>query len=295
MTRASLAAVLCFALASGACVNDSDTVPGGDVGAALSHALGGAGVAASPDARRLAHDIYEPSAVATDLDVDGDTCAAVETALWSACDGLYASGRYAWCTPQVAFFFAHEVPRCGARVIVSDVPENHISDVWAFDLSGRPYNGPPAQCGNGEVEPGEECDDGNHDSWDGCDPNCMTEEFTGCEAVIEHHYALAEVAVVDQAQWSGPRSHIMVHDHAAAMRAVDAHACNAAVAVGADVCNELVATMPFVAWCSPAAELVDDALGPGCAVQFQVGFGSRDPENGVFTTALPGLLSFTIR
>src|SRR5207249_6141959 len=30
----------------------------------------------------------------------------------------------------------------------------------------------PATCGNGKVDPGEECDDGNRVDGDGCDSNC---------------------------------------------------------------------------------------------------------------------------
>jgi YVTN family beta-propeller protein/cysteine-rich repeat protein len=36
---------------------------------------------------------------------------------------------------------------------------------------------PPAVCGNGVVQPGEQCDDGNTTDDDGCDGNCT---FTGC-------------------------------------------------------------------------------------------------------------------
>src|SRR5262249_15430546 len=32
-----------------------------------------------------------------------------------------------------------------------------------------------SNCGNNVVEPGEECDDGNHMSHDGCDSNCQIE------------------------------------------------------------------------------------------------------------------------
>jgi cysteine-rich repeat protein len=35
-----------------------------------------------------------------------------------------------------------------------------------------PWMCPPAVCGNGVVEPGEECDDGNGDAGDGCSPAC---------------------------------------------------------------------------------------------------------------------------
>ena len=40
----------------------------------------------------------------------------------------------------------------------------------------------PGVCGNGEPEPGygEECDDGNQQPGDGCDPDCFLEITAGC-------------------------------------------------------------------------------------------------------------------
>jgi cysteine-rich repeat protein len=36
-------------------------------------------------------------------------------------------------------------------------------------------NGAEARCGNGVLEAGEECDDGNTDSGDGCSATCQLE------------------------------------------------------------------------------------------------------------------------
>jgi cysteine-rich repeat protein len=36
-------------------------------------------------------------------------------------------------------------------------------------------------CGNGVVEDGEECDDGNTDKDDGCDESCKVETDWSCE------------------------------------------------------------------------------------------------------------------
>ena len=131
--------------------------------------------------------------------------------------------------------------------------------------------------------------------WDGCDPNCLFEEFNGCEAVIEYHYKLQEIAVVDQNLWDGPRSHMMVNAQAVPMRNVTEQTCNAALATGTDVCNELTQTMPFVGWCSPQVEYFVDDFGSACAVQLQVGFQTLAPDAGVYTLDLPGILAFTIR
>ena len=35
--------------------------------------------------------------------------------------------------------------------------------------------------------------------------------------------------------------------------------------------------------------------GPACAVRFEVGFQQIDPDAGVYTKELPGILAFTIR
>lgn len=45
-------------------------------------------------------------------------------------------------------------------------------------------------CGNGELDPGEQCDDGNRAHWDGCDRDCMLEELPdGCvELETERSY-----------------------------------------------------------------------------------------------------------
>lgn len=41
---------------------------------------------------------------------------------------------------------------------------------------------PPPVCGNGVVEAGEQCDDGNVTNGDGCDENCQIETVDGCDS-----------------------------------------------------------------------------------------------------------------
>ncbi|MBZ5713854.1 DUF4215 domain-containing protein [Nannocystis pusilla] len=49
----------------------------------------------------------------------------------------------------------------------------------AVDTTGAPE----PVCGNGEVEGNEECDDGNQDAGDGCEPNCLPTPVCGNEIV----------------------------------------------------------------------------------------------------------------
>jgi cysteine-rich repeat protein len=49
------------------------------------------------------------------------------------------------------------------------------------DASGEP---PIATCGNGQVRAGEQCDDGNDVSGDGCSSTCFTEEGWRCEETL---------------------------------------------------------------------------------------------------------------
>jgi len=46
------------------------------------------------------------------------------------------------------------------------------NDVGVGPASDPSNSVTPSNCGNGIVDPGEECDDGNGVSGDGCDPNC---------------------------------------------------------------------------------------------------------------------------
>ena len=39
----------------------------------------------------------------------------------------------------------------------------------------------PAHCGDGTVDSGEECDDGNYDACDGCAPDCTIETGFVCD------------------------------------------------------------------------------------------------------------------
>jgi cysteine-rich repeat protein len=56
-------------------------------------------------------------------------------------------------------------------------PHNGVYDIGAFEYDGAPPPPPPPTgCGNGTLEAGEECDDGNSDDGDGCSSSCQIEQ-----------------------------------------------------------------------------------------------------------------------
>jgi cysteine-rich repeat protein len=251
----------------------------------------------SPTSVNLGYRIHSiPNAVPLG-EVNLESCQVVESLLVSACEVINGFAPDLWCNGQTTYFMAHSTPRCAARIQLWSYNEEGggMPDIYAFDLSGAPTTDPPDDCGNGVIDENESCDDGNHEAWDGCDPTCQVEDFQGCEAVIEEYYKTAEVAIVDQNLWDGPRSQIMVNNSVVPLREVDSASCNAALATGADVCNELASTMPFVAWCQPTGALRSETDGDACDVRFEVTFQTLEPASGVFTTAFTGILGFTIK
>ena len=268
--------------------------PPSALGRLLSEQLASVGTV-SANTVALGHELSQPRSAVPVGEVSVESCALVSEALWTACDAASQAGLTQYCSPQATFFWAHSIPRCAARLELYPAnDETAIRPVYAFDFSGAPVENPPDECGNGVLDEGEDCDDGNHDMWDGCDPNCETEPFNGCEAIIEQYYEQAEIAFIDKDTWSGPRSHMMVNS-GQAIRAMDPATCNAAISMATDVCNELTYQMPFVGWCNGAGEYHVESSGPACSIRLNVWFQSLDDDFGVFTTSLPGLLSFTIR
>jgi len=289
----TLAAALPLALACTACGTDRPEPD--DLGAIVERALGDIGHV-SPDSEELEHQIYQLGDTELVGEVTAESCDAVDTSLAGVCDELVQGGETAYCGYNTAFFYAHQVPRCAVRFELYPAYETGVMHpTYVIDFAGTPLTGPEPTCGNGVLDEGEDCDDGNHELWDGCDSNCENEPFQGCETVIEDIYRQAGIAEVAASEWSGPRSHLMVNRNGHAMQAVDASTCNAAIATGTDVCNQLVAQMPFVSWCQPGGELYQDDAGSACSVRLQVWFSQLDSDFGVFTTSLPGLLAFTIR
>ncbi len=294
-----LGASLLVALGASGCSREDDdgaAVLGKDdaVTAAMADQLQGLALV-SPRAVGLEYRLSQPEYAfpASGTEVGVDACQELETRLANMC-ALFASTLGRSCGAQATFFFAHEQPRCSARVEFWDNDDgDRIMDVYALDLSGQAFLGDIPTCGNGTLDEGEICDDGNREPWDGCDPNCLEEPFNGCETVIENEFMAAEVAWIDRLDWDSPRSHTMVHPSASSLRPVDATLCAAALTAAESSCTRIQSDMPFVSWCNARVESTES--GAACAVRLQVGFSRPAPEYGVFTTALNGYLSFTIR
>ena len=252
-------------------------------------------VVVSDQVETLGHQLVQPTFADPLAEPTADSCAQVAEALASTCRTVIERGLAPQCASQATYFLAHTTPRCAGRVEVPAPDAADLHAILAFDLAGRATGGGGPSCGNGVIEGGEQCDDGNAEVFDGCDATCQLEEFQGCERVVEEKFQAAQVAWIDRSQWAGPRSHLMIHGRAAALRPVSAATCGEARAAADAACAQLRLDMPFVGACAAATHFGADDAGDFCAVRMTVGFQATAADFGIFTTALPGVLAFTIR
>jgi cysteine-rich repeat protein len=111
---------------------------------------------------------------------------------------LDGSGSGTGTVPQFAPWGVY--PIC--QVVVVDQANNvHVynaADLSALGFSSSIFNGVPAVCGNGLQELGEECDDGNVISDDGCSATCALEPcvaapVSGCFVAAQAHLKANEI------------------------------------------------------------------------------------------------------
>jgi cysteine-rich repeat protein len=68
-----------------------------------------------------------------------------------------------------------------ARDSASEMAARPDASSVSADVQRPPVDGPAQACGNSRLDPGEECDDGNAVSGDGCSSTCQLECDFGCD------------------------------------------------------------------------------------------------------------------
>lgn len=168
------------------------------------------------------------------------------------------------CTATVARYGDDYSPACAIRLTLPATEPQQPTYIMAADL---------LTCTTGQ--------------------NCQSPPFSGCETVIQRHFQATNLATVNAATWTSPRTHVMQHDPVPPLRPLDAALCGEAQLTATRVCDELLATMSFVGECRSYVTYLTSPR-PACAIRFAVRFNEVNPANSVLTTKLDGLLSFRI-
>jgi cysteine-rich repeat protein len=237
--------------------------------------------------------LYEPTFAEPLGDVEPTYCEHVGARAREACNAIDLLEGYAGCGAWSAFVWADDVPRCAVRLAMYG-PSDVTPEVWAFDLSGEPYAGGAPHCGNGRLEPGEECDDGNTEPWDGCSETCRRSGFGGCETIIWQEFALEGVAEVLPDEWTARHTQLMTHANPTLLTGID-DTCAAARRTADKSCRRIAYETEFVTACGAHVAPVASTRQDDCVVRFDIDFREITPSAGVVTTDLPGLLTFTLR
>ena len=104
------------------------------------------------------------------------------TPLYLVNDGTGESGNYWTCTEGTMG------PYCGDGTVD---PGEQCDDGNTVNGDGCSSSCTIEQlCGNGQLNPGEQCDDGNTVNGDGCSSSCVIEPFGGCGGTVSHDLTL---------------------------------------------------------------------------------------------------------
>ncbi|HPF41757.1 MAG TPA: PQQ-dependent sugar dehydrogenase [Phycisphaerae bacterium] len=127
---------------------------------------------------------------------DGNNCTIIGGYVYRGCAIPWLNGTYFyadWCADWVKTFRYDGATLSDQQDVTTDLNDGitgTLSSIVSFgeDASGELYivtyggtiyriveAGPPPVCGNGAVEDGEQCDDGNTQAGDGCGPTCQNE------------------------------------------------------------------------------------------------------------------------
>jgi cysteine-rich repeat protein len=147
----------------------SQAVDGGDTVDSASDSLGDLDADATPVCL---------AAAATCLDGIAATCATdgLQWIALAACPtgSVCAAGacQTQLCSPNEAFCEGSTAKLCAADGLVLAAAPTDCAAQGKLCVAGACE---PKPCGNGQLQPGEECDDGNSDSGDGCSGACQSE------------------------------------------------------------------------------------------------------------------------
>lgn len=123
-----------------------------------------------PPARRAMGLIYRPDQ--DDFILFGGSDAANPPQSYFSDTWRFSAGTWEMLAPSTSpppryhLTMAYDTARCVAVVATGRNFSGSLDDTWEFSDSTE------AVCGNGETEPGEECDDGNIANGDGCQADC---------------------------------------------------------------------------------------------------------------------------
>ncbi len=221
--------------------------------------------------------------------LDPEVCWSIGLAAEEACDEV--TGAEGDCSANATFGWIGTLPRCVLhlwRSLATDWTEP--PELWAMDIDGRLQE--PGHCGNGRLDPGELCDDGNNEDFDGCDPACQPGGFGGCELIIFQEFYLADIAYVAEDRWTMVGTQTMVNRSARLLGPLDVDTCSRASVAADTACRRIGWEVPQVAHCNAITYPIDDDT---CSIRLSIWLEPDPNEVSTFPASLPVLLGFTLR
>jgi cysteine-rich repeat protein len=234
---------------------------------------------------------FQPAAYLGDA-LDPDACWELARVADHACYQV-TGDRGGECWTDSRFGWLGTLPRCVLRMqrlLLADADDRQPPELWAVDIDGQQFDG-QAACGNGRLEPGELCDDGNLEEWDGCSAGCQPEGYGGCELIIFQEFLSADIAYVAEDRWTAAGTQLMVNATARPLAHLDLTTCSLASRAAAAACRRIGEEVPLAASCMQQTWPIDDDT---CTIRFAIELTPGD-DPSTFSATLPVLLGFTLR